>query len=201
MTLNHITMQEVNDPVLQMSMYLGSLVCRYLVGHLKVKAKRYVHTFLGFFSACFVDSCTDVIRSPTLMYDKVNNFQDSGSVPTLKDDPRFPNGGPLSSSSGQNTVVREDEKKNPPQTSEKRAMAEGAKAVPLGLGLGVLERKVQHFCIHFFQKKTSSDKIVFQFTIPLFIAAVVGKLTIRTDISIAHKSGHIMWDGSAWERN
>ncbi|XP_068313634.1 uncharacterized protein [Pyrus communis] len=67
--------------------------------------------------------------------------KDSASGSTLKNDSRSPAGGPLSSSSGQNTVVREDEKGSAPQSSEKQA--EGAKAVPLGLGLGVLERKRQ----------------------------------------------------------
>ncbi|KAM1423481.1 hypothetical protein TB2_015724 [Malus domestica] len=67
--------------------------------------------------------------------------KDSGSVSTLKNNSIFPVGGSLSSSSGQNTVVREDERGNAPQSSEKQA--EGAKSVPLGLGLGVLERKRQ----------------------------------------------------------
>ncbi|KAM1223348.1 hypothetical protein ACFX2G_043334 [Malus domestica] len=68
-------------------------------------------------------------------------LKDLASGSTLKNDSRSPAGGPLSSSSGQNTVVREDEKRSAPQSSEKQA--EGAKAVPLGLGLGVLERKRQ----------------------------------------------------------
>ncbi|KAM0967563.1 hypothetical protein FF1_016086 [Malus domestica] len=67
--------------------------------------------------------------------------KDSGSVGTLKNNSIFPVGGSLSSSSGQNTVVREDERGNAPQSSEKQA--EGAKSAPLGLGLGVLERKRQ----------------------------------------------------------
>ncbi|XP_021802571.1 large proline-rich protein BAG6 isoform X5 [Prunus avium] len=69
--------------------------------------------------------------------------KDSGSVPTLKDDSRFPAGGPLSSSSGQNYLVRKDEKESGPQSSEKHDMTEGTKAVPLGLGLGILDRKRQ----------------------------------------------------------
>lgn len=60
----------------------------------------------------------------------------------MKDDSRFPAGGPLSSSSGQNTLARKDEKESGPQSSEKHDMTEGTKAVPLGLGLGVLDRKV-----------------------------------------------------------
>ncbi|CAL2232959.1 unnamed protein product [Prunus armeniaca] len=69
--------------------------------------------------------------------------KDSGSVPTLNDDSRFPAGGPLSSSSGQNTLARKDEKESGPQSSEKHDMTEGTKAVPLGLGLGILDRKRQ----------------------------------------------------------
>ncbi|KAL6216316.1 hypothetical protein ACLB2K_009539 [Fragaria x ananassa] len=61
----------------------------------------------------------------------------SGSVPPLKDDSKFQARDSLSS--GQ--MPCQDDKGNTSQTAAKQGMTEGAKAVPLGLGLGMMERK------------------------------------------------------------
>ncbi|KAM5565255.1 ubiquitin-like domain-containing protein CIP73 [Rosa sericea] len=65
----------------------------------------------------------------------------SGSVPPLRDDSRFQARDSLSR--GQNPMPSEDDKGNASQTAAEQDKTEGAKAVPLGLGLGMLERKRQ----------------------------------------------------------
>ncbi|XP_050366932.1 ubiquitin-like domain-containing protein CIP73 isoform X4 [Argentina anserina] len=63
----------------------------------------------------------------------------SESVPSLRDDSKFQTRDSLSSR--QHPMPSGDDKGNASQSAAKQDMTEGVKAVPLGLGLGMLERK------------------------------------------------------------
>ncbi|XP_031260810.1 ubiquitin-like domain-containing protein CIP73 isoform X1 [Pistacia vera] len=73
---------------------------------------------------------------------QVRNNEDAWSVLITKDGPTCSAEG---SSSSLNEVKLEDTSENASGSSEKQCLPEGAETVPLGLGLGGLERKVKRF--------------------------------------------------------
>jgi hypothetical protein len=116
----------------------------YLGAHLEVKVRRYILcTIWGLYSYLFFkllfESCTDLfINQHQLGADQVSNNDASSGLKDVSDS----SGSSLSCLSGGTAAKSEYVPENALRSDQKHDTTEGAKAIPVGLGLGGLERKV-----------------------------------------------------------
>lgn len=101
-----------------------------------------------FFSICCFMNL--LLNQPWPEHNQADYYQDTGVVPVSKEDLASLDKGSKSCSSGQRAekCQEDDCKEDVPRSSKKHDTNAGAKAVPLGLGLGGLERKVKQFCFN-----------------------------------------------------
>lgn len=133
-------------------------MCHCLGAHHKWDARHDLFARLGIFCIIIIISISFSIRCimilllnhPQPELTQVDHYQDTGVVTGSKEDLTCLDKGSSSSASIQRPEKCQDEdhKNDVPRSSEKHDANEGAKAVPLGLGLGGLERKVKKFCYY-----------------------------------------------------